>query len=158
MLPDIHVSRAYTYVARMVSEPSVLYTIQVHLVIHTHIPTHTHSHTQGNIALGYVINAYGKVELKLNSSLNYALMEVSGQLHLIPALPLAIYSPVPTERQFRWAPAPLWIFWRQREFRYFCESNHNSSTISPVAYILYRLSYLGRQLRTQAHKAYKITL
>jgi len=41
-------------------------------------------------------------------------MEAGGQHHVPAALPVGI-TPVPTEYETRWAPEPVWTFWRREK-------------------------------------------
>ena len=48
-------------------------------------------------------------------------------------------TPVPTEQEVGWAPAPVWTFWRTENS--FCPTGFRNPDRQPVDYSLYHLSY-----------------
>jgi hypothetical protein len=45
-----------------------------------------------------------------------ALMDVSGQLHFSPSLPLEIQPPARIEQEDMWAPEPVWTFLKEKNY------------------------------------------
>jgi hypothetical protein len=113
-----------------------IWFLVLHTVLHTVTVIGTYrKHVKLSLYLRmhYTKTAYGRVETEIHAFLMSALMEVSGQLHILAALPLGKVPLVPMDRSWVDPRASRDAVENRKIFCPWLKSNDNSLVVQPTA-------------------------